>query len=70
MQQRVIDFYQDEQSHWAARLDCGHSQHVRHDPPWMLREWVTNEEGRAARIGSWMECKRCDEEDSRILTTA
>lgn len=70
MQRRVIGFYQDEQSHWVARLDCGHSQHVRHDPPWMLREWVTSEAGRAPRIGSWMECKRCDEEDSRILTTA
>jgi hypothetical protein len=62
MQRRVIGFYRDEQSHWVARLDCGHSQHVRHDPPWVLRVWVTNEAERAARIGSWMECKRCDEE--------
>jgi hypothetical protein len=62
MQRQVTSFYQDEENHWVAGLDCGHSQHVRHDPPWMLREWVTNEAGRAARIGSWMECKRCDEE--------
>jgi hypothetical protein len=27
----------------------------------MLREWVITEEGRAARIGRLMECKRCDE---------
>jgi hypothetical protein len=62
MQRRVIGFYQDEQMHWAARLECGHSQHVRHDPPWTVREWVLHEAGRAQRMGSWMECKRCDED--------
>jgi hypothetical protein len=63
MQRRVEAFYQDEERHWVARLDCGHGQHVRHDPPWTVREWVTTEEGRTARIGSLMECKRCDEEE-------
>jgi Protein of unknown function (DUF3565) len=43
-------------------LECGHSQHVRHDPPWTMREWVLRDEERAVRIGSAMECKRCDEE--------
>jgi hypothetical protein len=33
MQRQVIKFYQDEEQHWVAGLDCGHSQHVRHDPP-------------------------------------
>jgi hypothetical protein len=65
MQRAVVGFYQDFQQdgegHWAARLECGHGQHVRHDPPWMVREWVITEEGRAARIGRLMECKRCDE---------
>jgi hypothetical protein len=61
MQRAVIGFEQDEQSHWVARLECGHSIHVRHDPPWTVREWVTTEEGRAARIGALMECKRCHE---------
>ena len=37
-------------------------QHVRHDPPWMLREWVLHKETRAERIGSLMDCKKCDEE--------
>jgi hypothetical protein len=27
----------------------------------MVREWVMSEEGRAARIRSLMECKKCDE---------
>jgi hypothetical protein len=62
MQRQVTSFYQDEEKHWVARLNCGHGQHVRHDPPWMVREWVTNEAGRGARIGSWMECRKCDEQ--------
>jgi hypothetical protein len=62
MQRRVISFYQDEVGHWVARLECGHSQHVRHDPPWTVREWVVTESGRAKRMGSWIECKLCDEE--------
>jgi Protein of unknown function (DUF3565) len=66
MQRQVISFYQDEEQHWVARLDCGHGQHVRHDPPWMVREWVTNEAGRAARIGSSMECRKCDEQERVI----
>ena len=47
MQRAVVSFYQDEEGHWAARLECGHGQHVRHDPPWTVREWVLTEEGRA-----------------------
>jgi hypothetical protein len=34
MQRQVVSFYQDEQGHWAAMLECGHGQHIRHDPPW------------------------------------
>jgi hypothetical protein len=66
MQRAVIGFYLDEQMHWVARLECGHGQHVRHDPPWTVREWVTTEKGRAARIGSMMECKKCDEEVEEV----
>jgi hypothetical protein len=61
MQRAVVGFYLDEEGHWAARLECGHGLHVRHDPSWMVREWVLTEGGRAARIGSLMECRKCDE---------
>lgn len=61
MRRAVIGFDQDEEGHWIAKLDCGHGQHVRHDPPWTLREWVTTAEGRAVHIGMEIECKRCDE---------
>ena len=62
MKRAVIGFEQDEEGHWVAKLECGHGQHVRHDPPWTVREWVTTEEGRAARVGTEIDCKRCDEE--------
>ncbi|MEP7326441.1 MAG: DUF3565 domain-containing protein, partial [Gemmatimonadota bacterium] len=32
MQRRIASFHQDPESHWVADLECGHSQHVRHDP--------------------------------------
>jgi hypothetical protein len=61
MQRAVVGFSLDGERHWVARLECGHGVHVRHDPPWMVREWVLTEEGRAARVGRLMECKRCEE---------
>jgi uncharacterized protein DUF3565 len=60
MQRRIVGFHQDEEQHWVAELECGHGQHVRHDPPWQLRPWVTTTEGRAERIGMMLDCKRCD----------
>ena len=59
---RVIGFHQDEEQHWVADLECGHTQHVRHDPPWQVREWVTTPEGRASRIGTELECVKCVQE--------
>jgi hypothetical protein len=63
MLRAVIGFEQDDERHWVAKLECGHGVHVRHDPPWMVRAWVVTEVGRRERIGSLMECKKC--EDSR-----
>ncbi len=57
----VTGFSLDEANDRVAELECGHGIHVRHDPPWTVREWVLTEEGRAARLGGWMECKRCDD---------
>jgi hypothetical protein len=62
MQQAIVGFYQDQQEHWTAQLICGHTQHVRHDPPWTIREWVLTEEGRSQHIGRMLACKKCDEE--------
>jgi len=43
----------------VADLDCGHSQHVRHDPPWQVRPWVVTEEGRKAHLGIELSCALC-----------
>ena len=46
---------------WVAELSCGHTQHMRHDPPWQVREWVTTEAGRAEKIGTEIPCRLCGE---------
>jgi hypothetical protein len=48
---RAIDgFHQDDDGDSVAELSCLHRQHVRHDPPFQERNWVTNEAGRAGRL--------------------
>lgn len=56
---RILAFHQDDLGDWVADLECGHGQHVRHDPPWQLRPWVTTEAGRASRLGTTLDCVRC-----------
>ena len=60
MDRRIVGFHQDAEDHWVAELDCGHNQHVRHDPPWMNRPWVITPEGRASRLGITLNCVKCD----------
>jgi hypothetical protein len=54
-------FHQDDAGDWVAELSCGHTQHVRHRPPFVERPWVTTAAGRAGRIGAEIECRLCDE---------
>ena len=61
MRRRITGFHPDDEGHWVAELECGHGQHVRHDPPLVWREWVLTEQGRAARLGTTRECPPCDE---------
>ena len=61
MKQRIIGYHLDDDGHWVAELACGHGQHVRHDPPWQLRPWVTTEAGRNDFLGTPLNCVRCDE---------
>lgn len=69
MQQKIIGFHQDEEKHWVADLTCGHTQHMRHNPPWMIREWVLREEERRSRIGVEVECKKCDKPKDPVDAT-
>lgn len=57
--QPIIGYHQDEEQHWVAELGCGHYQHVRHDPPWQNRIWVTTAVGRESRWGHLLRCVRC-----------
>jgi 2-phosphosulfolactate phosphatase len=58
---RISGFHRDDEGHWVADLVCGHTQHVRHDPPWQVRPWVLTPEGRAGRLGAELPCVRCAE---------
>ena len=60
MQQPITAYHQDEEGHWVAELGCGHNQHVRHDPPWINRPWVSSAEGRARMLGLMLDCRKCD----------
>jgi len=57
---RITGFRQDEHGDWIAELACGHTQHMRHRPPWQDRPWTQTAEGRAARLGVEIECPLCD----------
>lgn len=61
MERRIVGFHQDADGVWVARLECGHNQHVRHDPPWQNRPWIVRVEGRAAALGKTLPCVKCDE---------
>ena len=39
---------------------CWHDQHVRHNPPFINRPWVETVPGRRDKIGSLLDCVRCD----------
>ena len=56
----IVGFHQDEHGDWVAELACGHGQHMRHRPPWLIREWVASAEGRAAKLGQAIDCPLCD----------
>lgn len=52
MKRKIVAFDKDEENDWRAELDCGHFQHVRHQPPLISREWVLTEAGRREKLGA------------------
>jgi hypothetical protein len=56
---KIVDFHLDECSDWIAELECGHQQHVRHNPPWTHRHWVTTPQGRFEHLGFELRCLFC-----------
>ncbi len=63
MKQKIVAFHLDEDGDWVADLACGHGQHVRHNPPWQLREWVVDEATRAKQLGTFLNCRKCDRQE-------
>ena len=68
MLRRILKFDTDADGDWRAELECGHYQHVRHDPPLRTREWVLTEEGRRERIGQLLDCKKCLDTPNAVRT--
>ena len=63
MDRAITGFHLDEERQWVAELECGHNQHVRHNPPWVNRPWVTSPERRARMLGQCLPCVKCDRGD-------
>ncbi len=60
MERPITGFDRDDEGQWVALLSCGHRQHVRHQPPFMERNWTQTEEGRNSVLGSCLDCPACD----------
>ncbi len=60
VERSITGYHRDEAGDWVAELACGHNQHVRHRPPFQLREWVLDPGGRSSRLGTALDCPLCD----------
>lgn len=60
MERTIVRFEVDDQGDPYAVMSCGHTRHVRHEPPLIERPWVTSEQGRAAFVGHTLHCAFCD----------
>ena len=56
---KIVDFHLDANCDWVAELECGHEQHVRHNPPWTIHPWVITPQGRLEHLGQALECIAC-----------
>nr|WP_262383498.1 DUF3565 domain-containing protein [Pseudomonas rhodesiae] len=55
----IVALHQDDSAHWVAELSCGHTQHLRHQPPWQSRAWVLDPQQRSEKIGQRFACGWC-----------
>ena len=60
VERSIAGYHQDDAGDWVAELACGHNQHVRHRPPFQLRAWALDPEGRLGRLGTPLNCPLCD----------
>jgi hypothetical protein len=69
VKQRILSFKQDETKDWYVELACGHTRHMRHNPPWVNRPWVEIVEKREQYLGSQLDCQKCEQEMSNEIDT-
>ncbi|MDN5864414.1 MAG: DUF3565 domain-containing protein [Gammaproteobacteria bacterium] len=62
MKRRISGLHLDDERHWVAELECGHTQHVRHRPPWQNRPWTQSAAGRKRMLGHPLDCRLCDKD--------
>jgi hypothetical protein len=60
MRQKIVGFHKDRVGDWVADLECGHTLHLRHNPPWQQRDWILDENQRRQKIGQKVECPHCE----------
>ena len=58
-----MGFHLDVENDRVAELDCGHGQHVRHNPPFLNRPWVVSEEGRNSKVGQRLNCLKRERQE-------
>lgn len=66
MQTTIVGFHRDDFGDWVAELRCGHTQHMRHRPPWQNRPWIEDADERQKRIGAVIECSICDRDSQEL----
>ncbi|HKD32605.1 MAG TPA: DUF3565 domain-containing protein [Gaiellaceae bacterium] len=64
MESAIVRFELDPQGEWVAELACGHRRHVRHQPPLFPQPWMLDAAGRRGRLGTPLECRLCDQDES------
>ncbi len=62
MKRKITGYHLDEDD-WVAELECHHGQHMRHKPPFIDRPWVVSEIGRNSKLGSELNCLKCDQDE-------
>ncbi len=57
---RTIESLRRESEHAVVlRLGCGHTRHVRHNPPLSDHPWVVDQAASAEKVGQAIECGAC-----------
>ncbi|MFT6387719.1 MAG: hypothetical protein ACJAUP_001091 [Cellvibrionaceae bacterium] len=61
MKNPTKNYHKDPEDDGIAERECGHFQHVRHDPPWTSRPWAESNTGRDSKLGLELNCRKCDQ---------